>query len=141
MNDARNKKLTEKRKTKNKKVYVQWYEVCSSVSNFYELMKETGYEKYYQGIYGGLSNETHALNSTMGMSADENGIILKRIRNLEEGGSTFSIACTFSISALTKIYKYLNDGDEEKKEFQSFFLDFQQKRDIASQNLDMIKNS
>lgn len=141
VDEARNKKLKEKRKTTNRKVYVQWYEVCSSVSNFYELMKETGYEQYHQGIYGGLSNETHALNSTMGMSADENGISLKRIRNLEEGSSTFSIACTFSVSALNEIYKYLEDGEDEKREFQSFFLDFQQKRDIASQNLDMIKSS
>ena len=29
-----------------KKVHIQWYEVCSDVSNFYELMKETGYELY-----------------------------------------------------------------------------------------------
>lgn len=141
VDEARKKKLKEKQKIKNKKVYIQWYEVCSNVSSFYGLMKETGYEKYYQGIYGGLSNETHALNSAMGMSADENGISLKRIRNLEEGSSTLSIACTFSVSTLNMIYKYLNDGENEKKEFQSFFLDFQRKRDIACQNLDMIKNS
>lgn len=141
VDEARNKKVNEKKKKKNKKVYVQWYEVCSNVSNFYQLMKETGYEKYYQGIYGGLSNETHALNSAMGMSVDENGICLKRIRNLEEGSSTLSIACTFSVSVLNEIYNYLNDGEDERKEFEIFFLDFQKKRDIACQNLDMIKSS
>lgn len=44
-------------------------------------MKEVGYEQYYQSIYGGLSFETHALNSTMDMIVDENGISLKYIRN------------------------------------------------------------
>ena len=38
---------------KGKKVYIQWYEVCSNITNIYGLMKETGYEKYYDAIYGG----------------------------------------------------------------------------------------
>jgi len=141
VDEARSEKLNAKKKTRKKKVYVQWYEVCSSVSSFYGLMKETGYERYYQSIYGGLSYETHALNSTMGMKVNENGISLKWIRNPEEGSSTFSLACTFSISALKEIYKYLNDGEEEKREFQSFFIDFVQKRDITIHSLDMIKSS
>ena len=139
---ARSVKLNNKKKrTGKKKVHIQWYEVCSDVSSFYGLMKETGYEKYYQGIYGGLSFETHALNSTMEMNAVEEGIRLKWIRNPEGGGSTFSLACTFSISALHKIYQYLKDGEEEKREFKSYFMDFRQKRDIAAHNLDMIKGS
>ena len=144
---ARNKKLDEKKKEirkkkkrGKKKVYIQWYEVCSSVSNFYGLMKETGYERYYESIYGGLSYETHALNSTMGMNVDINGISLKRIRNLEGGSSIFSLVCNFSMSGLMKIYEYVNDGEDEKREFQSFFMDFQKKRDIEIHNLDMIRS-
>ncbi len=92
-------------------------------------MKATGYEKYYQSIYEGLSYETHTLNSTMNMNIDADGITLKRIRNPEGGGSTFSLSCTFSISVLQEIYKYLNDG-EKKMEFMSFFMNFKNKRDI-----------
>ena len=139
--DRKVKLEQKKKKTKRKKVHIQWYEVCSNVSSFYGLMKETGYEQYYQSIYGGLSFETHALNSTMDMSVDENGISLKYIRNPVGGGSTFSLACTFSMGALKALYEYLNDGDEEKREFMAFFLDFQKKRDIATYNLDMIKDT
>ena len=89
-------------------------------------------------IYGVLSFETHALNSTMDMSVDENGISLKYIRNPVGGGSTFSLACAFSMGALKSLYEYLNDGEEEKREFMAFFLDFQKKRDTAIHNLDMI---
>ena len=52
-------------------------------------MKETGYEKYYDAIYGGLSFESHGLNATMGLNVDEVGYSLKWIRNPEGGGSTF----------------------------------------------------
>ena len=124
-----------------KKVHIQWYEVCSDVSNFYELMKETGYELYYQGIYGGLSYETHALNSTMDLTVNENGLNLKRIRNPVGGSSSFDLTCSFSISALTKLYKYLKDGIEEIREFEKFYIDFQEKRKIVNNNLDMIINS
>jgi len=140
VDEARKKKLKMKKKS-GKKVYIQWYEVCSTISSFYGLMKATGYEKYYKGIYGALSYETHALNSTMDMNIDNDGVSLKWIRNPEGGGSTFSIACTFSISVLRKIHKYLNDGEKEKIEFMNFFMDFQKKRDIASCNLDRIKKS
>lgn len=139
---ARNKKLDKKKKAKrNKKVYIQWYEVCSNISSFYGLMNETGYEKYYESIYGGLSHETHALNSTMDINFDINGVTLKPIRNLQAGSSIFSLVCTFSMSGLMKIYKYLNDAEYEKTEFHDFFIDFQQKRDTAIYNLDMIRSS
>lgn len=141
VDEARNKKLSGKKKTKSGKVYIKWYEVCIGITSFRELMKETGFERYYQSIYGGISKETHALNSTMDLYVDEDGISLKGIRNPERGGSTFSLTCTFSISALKKIYEYLNDGEEEKREFESFFIDFKQKRDIARHNLDMITSS
>lgn len=138
----RKAKLRQKRKSnRNRKVHIQWYEVCSNISSFYGLMKEVGYEQYYKGIYGGLSYETHALNSTMDMSVDKDGISLKYIRNPVGGGSTFSLACTFSVGALKELYEYLNDGEEEKQEFRAFFLDFQEKRDITTNNLDMIKDA
>ena len=137
----RKEKIEQKKKREKNKGYIQWYEVCSNISSFYGLMKETGYGRYYQGIYAVLSFETHALNSTMDMSINENGISLKYIRNPVDGSSTFSFACTFSISALIELYKYINDGAEEREEFKKFFIDFQKKRDIVIQNLDKIRNS
>lgn len=136
----RKKKLAIKRKQSRnkKKVYVQWYEVCSNVTNIYGLMKETGYEKYYDAIYGGLSFESHGLNATMGMNVDENGFSLKWIREPKNGRTTFELACSFSIGVLHKIYQYLGDGESEIAEFKDFFEDFVKKRDIAGHNLDMI---
>lgn len=140
---ARKKKLEAKKKQsgKKKKVYIEWYEVCSNITSIYGLMKETGYEKYYEGIYGGLSFESHGLNATMGINVYEDGYSLKWIRNPEGGGSTFEIACSFSISVLRKIYQYLEDGESEKAEFKVFFEDFEKKRKIASHNLDMIRGT
>ena len=83
-------------------------------------MKETGYEKYYDAIYGGLSFEAHGLNATMGMNVDKNGISLKWIRSPEGGGTTFELACNFSIWVLHKIYQYLGDGKSEIAEFKVF---------------------
>lgn len=140
-NDRKAKLKQKQRNNKKRRIYIQWYEVCSNVSSFYGLMKETGYEQYYRGIYGGLSFETHALNSTMDMSVDENGISLKYIRNPVGGSSTFSLACAFSMAGLGALYEYLNDGEEEKREFREFFRVFQEKRDIVIHNLDMIKNA
>lgn len=138
---ARKKKLESKKKKSKKKVYIQWYEVCSDISSIYGLMKEVGYEKYYDGIYGGLSFESHGLNATMGMSSDGGGLLLKRIRNPEDGRNTFELACSFSIGALHKIYQYLGDGKSEIDEFRDYFMDFVNKRNIAGHNLDMIRNT
>ncbi len=138
---ARKKKLESKKKKSKKKVYIQWYEVCSDISSIYGLMKEVGYEKYYDGIYGGLSFESHGLNATMGMSSDGGGLSLKRIRNPEDGRNTFELACSFSIGALHKIYQYLGDGKSEIDEFRDYFMDFVNKRNIAGHNLDMIRNT
>lgn len=140
---ARKNKLAEKKKKNGGKKggYIQWYEIFSSVSSFYGLMQETGHEIYYESIYGGLSYETHALNSTMGINVDINGISLKRIRNLEGGSSIFSLVYSFSMSGLMKIYEYVNDGDDEKREFQNFFMDFKKKKDIIINNLDKIRCS
>lgn len=140
---ARKKKLAAKKKqSKNKKkVHIQWYEVCSNITSIYGLMKETGYEKYYDAIYGGLSFESHGLNATMSINVDEDGFSVKRIRNPEGGGTTFVLACNFSIGVLNKIYQYLGDGKSEIAEFRVFFEDFVKKRDIASRNLDMIRST
>lgn len=139
---AREQKLVAKKKqSKSKvKVYIQWYEVCSDIRNIYGLMKEVGYEKYYDSIYGGLSFEAHGLNATMGLSVDEKGFSLKWIRNPEGGSSTFELACIFSIGALQKIYQYLGDGENERAEFKNFFVDFARKRDMVCNNLDMIRS-
>lgn len=129
----------DRKQKKGKKKHIKWYEVCSDVTSFKGLMTETGYEKYYEGIYGGLSYETHAYNSTMDICFDSEGMIcLKPVRNPADGGSTFSLTCNFAIGLLAKIYKYLGDGETEKKEFKSFFIDFKNERDIVSHNLDMI---
>lgn len=140
---ARKKKIELKRKQNKykKKVYIQWYEVCSNITNFYGLMKEVGYEKYYDGIYGGLSFEAHGLNTTMGINVDENGLSLKWIRNPEGGRNTFELACEFSIMVLQKIYTYLEDGESEIAEFKDFFMEFVEKRNIAGDKLDTIKGT
>lgn len=137
---ARKNKLDAKKKQSRnkKKVHIQWYEVCSNITSIYGLMKETGYEKYYDAIYGGLSFEAHGLNATMGMNVDKNGISLKWIRSPEGGGTTFELACNFSIWVLHKIYQYLGDGKSEIAEFKVFFEDFVKKRDIVGRKLDMI---
>ena len=130
----------EREKKKEKKKHIKWYTVCSNVTTIKELMKEIGYdEKCYDNIYGGLSYETHAYNSTMDISFDEKGICLKPIRNPVDGSTALSLTCTFCIGLLRKIYEYLGDGEEEQKEFIEFFVDFRNKRDIACQNLDKIK--
>ena len=128
----------DRKRKKEKKKYMKWYEVCSNVTSFKGMMKETGYEKYYDSIYRGLSYEAHAYNSTMDIHFNEGGIALKPIRNPDGGGSIFSLACTFSVSLLKSIYEYAGDGEMERREFKAFFVDFQNKRDIASHNLDMI---
>jgi hypothetical protein len=140
---ARKRKLETKKKKigKKKKVYIQWYEVCSNITSLYGLMKETGYEKYYDAIYGGLSFESHGLNATMGMNVNEDGYSLKFIRNPEGGSTTFGLACSFSIGVLHKIYQYLEDEESEIEEFKVFFEEFVKKRDIASCNLDMIRSA
>lgn len=98
------------------------YEVCRNATNFKGLMTENWYEKYYDSIYGGLSCETHAYNSTMDISSNENGMCLKPIRNPVDGGSTFSLTCIFSMGLLVKIYEYLGDGEMEKRESLKHFL-------------------
>lgn len=128
----------DRKEKKGKRKHIKWYEVCSNVKTIKGLIIETGYEQYYDSIYGGLSYEVHAYNSTMDISFNENKMCLKPIRNPVNGSSTFSLTCTFSMGLLVKIYEYLNDGEMEKKELKKFFIEFQKKRNIACHNLDLI---
>lgn len=136
--EARKMKLCTKKRGKK---HIQWYEVCSDIKNFYGLMKEVDKEKYYDGIYGALSLESHGLNATTKMKIKDNGINLKRIRSPEGGGSSFALACGFSIGVLKKIYQYLGDGENEKAEFNEFFKSFVKERDIVLQYLDDIQSA
>lgn len=117
---------------------MKWYEI-GGPKNFKALMTEVGLEKYYSGIYGGLSFETHALNASTEMKFKEDGnVYLNRIRSPHDGNSTFSLACTFAVSALFKLYKYLGDGAEESVESLKFFKEFQEQRDVVDDNLSRI---
>ncbi len=58
----------------------------------------------------------------MDISFNENGMCLKPIRNPVDGGSTFSLTCTFSMGLLAKIYEYLGDGEMERRAFKAFLL-------------------
>lgn len=135
---ARKKKMQSKKNSRTKHPHVQWYEVCSNVTTFHGMMIETGYGKYYDGIYGGLSLETHGLNAAIAMHPDEDGFLLKWIRDPSGGGTTLSLVCAFSISTLDKLYRYLGDGKDEYAEFRDFFSSFIVKRDQAIDNLDSI---
>lgn len=137
---SRKRKLISKGKqNKNKKIYIQWYEVCSNITSIYGLMKETGYKNYYDSIYGGLSFEVHGLNAAMGISVNKNELSLKWIRNPENGSTTFDLACGLSVKALHKIYQYLGYGINEMMEFKSYFENYEKKRDYASRALDTIQ--
>lgn len=135
---ARNKKIKAKKK-KNKK-YIQWYEVCSNITSIKGLWNETGYGKYFDGIYGGLSFESHGLNAAMGMNVDEKGPSLKLIRNPEGGETTFGITCLFCVELLHKIYQYLEYGKSKTDEYKAFYDDFKKKYDQVSNNLNMIRS-
>lgn len=110
---ARKEKLDAKKKQsrKKKKVYIQRYEVCSNITNIYGLMKETGYEKYYDAIYGGLSFESHGLNATMGLNVDEVGYSLKWICNPEGGGVHLDSHAVFPLGCCIR---YINIWEMEK---------------------------
>lgn len=43
------------------------------------------------------------------------GLYLQRIRNPQNGGNIFAFVCDFSLIALDKVYKYLDD-DEAKEQ-------------------------
>ena len=126
----------ERNKIKNKNI--KWYELFSGPKSFKQMMEAVNLGEYYESLYGGLSMETHGLNAAMGMDIDDECISLKLIREPFEGDSVISLTCTFAISALNCVYKFLGDGQEEKTEFRRFFEEYTKKRDIVIQNLNMI---
>nr|WP_292196911.1 DUF5677 domain-containing protein [Butyrivibrio sp.] len=121
---------------RNKKY--NWYEI-GGCHSFRDLMKAVGLDKYYTGIYGSLSFETHALNASVEMWFKEDGsVYANKIRSPHNGSTTFSLACTFAISALHKLYEYLGDGADERDEFREFFIKYQKQRETVEYNLNQI---
>lgn len=126
--NLRNRKLAQKKiKEPKKKPYVSWYEICSNIYSFKGMMKNLGWEKFYESLYGGMSMEVHAYNATTEMIPDADGLHLKALRNSLDGFNIVSMTGTFSISALEDIYAYLEDGEEEKAEFVEYYAEYQQK--------------
>lgn len=117
---------SRKKKLKNKK-YIEWYSYCSEINSFKQLMKEVNLGEYYDIIYGGLSLETHALTSTTALKSIKGNRQIRRVRGPVKDTSTFEYTCDFAISALTAIYTYLKDGENEKAEFNNFCKKFYEK--------------
>lgn len=143
--DAREKAIESKRKYWKKKkrkninkIHIQWYEIGTNVQNFREMMRETGHEKYYEGIYGGLSYEIHALNAARAIQAVADGLYLQRIRNPQNGGNIFAFVCDFSLIALDKVYKYLDDDEVKRAEFKRYVMDCQKKKVHIIATMDQI---
>ncbi|MEO2631104.1 DUF5677 domain-containing protein, partial [Blautia wexlerae] len=133
------RKYWKKKKRKNiNKIHIQWYEIGTNVQNFREMMRETGHEKYYEGIYGGLSYEIHALNAARAIQAVADGLYLQRIRNPQNGGNIFAFVCDFSLIALDKVYKYLDDDEAKRAEFKRYVMDCQKKKVHIIATMDQI---
>ena len=128
------KQVDDERNKLKKPEKSAWYEVVG-VHNFKEMMKAVGMDKYYEGLYGPLSLETHALNVTMAMKVKDDGFYPDRIRSPHNGENTFGLTCTFASIALQELYKYLGDEDKERLEFAKFYKEFIVKRDIVETNL------
>lgn len=124
----RNRKIKAKKK-QHKKPYIQWYEMCSNISSVYGLVKSSGWEKYYEILYGGMSMEAHGYNAAIEIIPDGEGLYLKALRNPLKGFSLIENTGTFSISALKDIYEYLNDGEEEKREFARYYEEYKKRRE------------
>lgn len=128
------KQVDDERNKLKKPEKSAWYEVVG-VHNFKEMMKAVGMDKYYEGLYGTLSLETHALNVTMAMKVKDDGFYPDRIRSPHNGENTFGLTCTFASIALQELYKYLGDEDKERLEFAKFYKEFIVKRDMVETNL------
>lgn len=83
---------------------------------------------------------SNALNVAMTMKVKDFNIYPDRIRSPHNGADTFSLTCTFAVVALKDLYKYLGDGDDEKRDFAEFYKGFIAKREIAEKNLNTIVN-
>ena len=143
--DAREKAIESKRKYWKKKkrkninkIHIQWYEIGTNVQNFREMMRETGHEKYYEEIYGGLSYEIHTLNAARAIQAVADDLYLQRIRNPQNGGNIFAFVCDFSLIALDKVYKYLDDDEAKRAEFKRYVMDCQKKKVHIIATMDQI---
>lgn len=129
--NLRKVKLDQKRKKEpKKKPYVSWYEICSNIYNFKGMMKNLGWEKFYESLYGGMSMEVHAYNATIEMIPDADGLHLKVLRNALDGFELISMTGTFAISTLKDIYVYLEDGEEEKAEFVEYYAEYLERRSL-----------
>ena len=131
------KRVDDERNKLKKPEKSAWYEVAG-VHSVRDMMTVVGMEKYYEGLYGPLSFETHALNVAVAMKVKDDGFYPNRIRSPHNGASTFSLTCTFATISLRDLYKYLGDGDEEKHDFAEFYQGFMAKRDIVEKNLNRI---
>lgn len=70
-------------------VNLQWYNICSDISNLRKLMKYVDKEEQYDVVYTGFSFETHGYNAGMGVNVSEDGYFMELIRNPKKGESTF----------------------------------------------------
>lgn len=134
VDDLRNKKIEDKQNKKGNK-YVQWYEVVSKYKNFHQLMRYVGWDKYYESLYGGLSFEAHGYNAANSITVKDDGFYLNHIRSPKNGANSFNLTCTFSISALKDIYKYLGDGAEENQEFIDYYYKYKKMSDDIVERL------
>lgn len=126
--NLRKKKLAQKKtREPNKNHHVSWYEICSNIYNFKGMMKNLGWEKFYESLYGGMSMEVHSYNATIEVIPDIDGLHLKALRNPLDGFNLVSMTGTFAISALVDIYVYLGDGEKEKEEFAEYYGEYKQK--------------
>lgn len=124
------KRVDDERNKLKKPEKSAWYKVVG-VHNFKEMMETVGMDEYYEGVYGPLSLETHALNVTMAMNVKDDVVYPDRIRSPHNGENTFGLTCTFASIALQELYKYLGDEDKERLEFAKFY----KKRDIVETKL------
>lgn len=126
----RDNKIKQKQKQfPKKKPYIQWYEMCSNIKSFYGLMENIGWQKYYNSLYGGMSMETHGYNAGMGIISDENALYLKALRDPTNGYNVIELTATFCMSALKDTYTYLQDDEDEKKDFRDYFLEYIARRE------------
>lgn len=114
--------------SKNK--HPHWYENCSNkINNFHLLMNEVGYKEYYDGIYGGLSFETHGLNSSMCFDFNSTNPTLEFLRNPKNinSSSYLNFTCSFSLNLVISLYKFIDGEDNLSDELKQFYEMFKSK--------------
>ncbi len=136
-NDTFQKICILREEKKKQKPYIKWYEVCSNVKSVLGLFAELGLEKDYF-IYRVLSKESHGSTAISGKKSDNEGSIIKLIRNPVEGGSTFELTCTFASFGLYDIFNYLKNKPDEIDKFKSYLNDITKKGQAIAQKFDLI---